>query len=558
MIEERKRRMMNKLIAQKIIIHILGISIMIIVLSIQLYLKPLNKLNDLLNDSISLDVNVIVFDLSSEMLALLSLMFIFILYYHVSSASMFPNSFSPEIHGAVNKLKSDFKKNRYKITLSIIVLLLIPILIEQIVLLLCLSYIFSIYLVWITIKKFKELRNWLNLITFFSIFFSTYVYFSFFTSVTFLLIPLYHLFILSLIKAAIFILRNFKYLLIAEYNAAKNEKQFVINDHILSKVLNDYAYMEKVVIEQQFREHIFERPYKLQYKSEFEKFIIRLDLHKDTKEKVIKSYDKMVVDRIEVAKGIGNTIIRRNYTNLFIAVSLIIIIFLLELIFVYLGFSNKEFVSIMRMNIMILIIFRLLLRSIEIAIAFFQDIKSLDELKNSDISSQKRINLAIYSLIEVILLSNVFYALQTINDICCTSVLNLITLFYGNLKYSIAVSLFNVSYPDKILSFNSIALNQFVHILQIILSVILLSISITNYGSKSHKRTMYCISKIDGTYTVKEKMIKEGIEKTVISSDSLKGLKIEIDSKWENSEIDSSRYEEINQLITKYLRERDN
>lgn len=554
--------MINKVIVLKVMLYISVSSVMIMALSIPLYLNPLNKLNRLLDGGKSLDLDEIVFDMSSEFFSLLSLMFIFILYYHVSSGSMFPKSFSPEMHNAMNKFKSKFKNSRYRIITAIIILIFISVFIKQIVFFLCLSYILTLYLLWITLKDFKQFGNWINFIIFFSITFGTYLYLFLYTNTSILLIPIYHLIIFSLIKAVLFILKNFKYFFIAEYNAAKNEKQLVINTHILNKVLNDYKHMEKVIIKEQFTEHTLENVYKLQYTSEFEEFVKKLNLHNSTKEKIIKSYHQIIVNRIVVAKGIGETIISRNYTNLFIAISLAIIVFLLELVFVGLGVANEKFVSIMRMNIIILIVFRLVLRSVEIGIAFSQDIKSLDELKKSDISSKKRINLAINSLIEVILLSNIFYVLQTINDICCTSIPNLIIVFYDKLKYSIAVSLFNVSYPDKVLSFESVSflygLNQFVHLLQITLSVILISISITNYGSKSLKKSMYYILKSDERYVVKERMIIEGIEKIVISSDSLEGLKAAIDLKWEKSEIDSSKYEDINQLITTYLYERKN
>ncbi|MCT4791813.1 MULTISPECIES: hypothetical protein [Exiguobacterium] len=169
---------------------------------------------------------------------------------------------------------------------------------------------------------------------------------------------------------------------------------------------------------------------------------------------------------------------QRNRNNLILGLCIFIISGVLALLF------ELHVVQFVLLYIVMWTVFlRMVLRTLDIGRAFYNDITDSGYSK-SFLSGPDRIVLAIKSVIEIAFLAASIYLIQLTQDDGWKLTFNAV---FKVIEYSFAVLLFNVSFPE---GFSKAATKPLVwlsaHLIQVISSVILITISITGYISRKH------------------------------------------------------------------------
>ncbi|OJH20705.1 hypothetical protein BLX88_00475 [Bacillus obstructivus] len=203
-----------------------------------------------------------------------------------------------------------------------------------------------------------------------------------------------------------------------------------------------------------------------------------------------------------ISEKLSNIIIIRNRQNLLISIYLILSLILSIFIFwFFYYFLNIDFEHLnltqfkkFLLAFSLIILTRFVSRSYEIIIAFVRDITD-KKSKKSSLDGKDRMILAIKSLIEITVtvavirasfeLYLIVHELYYCNSLSCSPEQTIIiepVSFLGfiakNLFISIATMGFNISFPD-----NEKIIYQFIHIIQLIVSMSLITLSITTYIS---------------------------------------------------------------------------
>lgn len=169
---------------------------------------------------------------------------------------------------------------------------------------------------------------------------------------------------------------------------------------------------------------------------------------------------------------------QRNRNNLILGLCIFIISGILVLLF---ELNVVQFVLLY--IVMWTVFIRMVLRTLEIGRAFYNDITDSGYSK-SFLSGPDRIVLAIKSVIEIAFLAASIYLIQLTQADGWKLTFNAV---FKVIEYSFAVLLFNVSFPE---GFSKAATKPLVwlsaHLIQVISSVILITISITGYISRKH------------------------------------------------------------------------
>lgn len=169
---------------------------------------------------------------------------------------------------------------------------------------------------------------------------------------------------------------------------------------------------------------------------------------------------------------------QRNWNNLILGLCIFIISGILVLLF------ELNIVQFVLLYIVMWTVFlRMVLRTLDIGRAFYNDITDSGYSK-SFLSGPDRIVLAIKSVIEIAFLAGSIYLIQLTQADDWELTFNAV---FKVIEYSFAVLLFNVSFPE---GFSEAATKPLVwlsaHLIQVISSVILITISITGYISRKH------------------------------------------------------------------------
>lgn len=240
------------------------------------------------------------------------------------------------------------------------------------------------------------------------------------------------------------------------------------------------------------------------------------------KKRDILEFNKLMFNSIlpveEMKAARATYISNRNKDNLYISISTLIIFLLAYLITKSLvNVWNVLPLSIFQnfLDFMFVLFFiRLLMRAVEICYSFYMDIHDSEIDKKSNLTKRNRADLALNSLIEIIIFSylitlcligtKVDIGHTSFYQFIVTELLNLINLF----MYSLSVSLFNVSFENlqDVISTN-IEFIRPVHIIQVISSVVLLTICLTSYINSRSSYTKILLKKSGNNFVCVEQTI---------------------------------------------------
>lgn len=188
-----------------------------------------------------------------------------------------------------------------------------------------------------------------------------------------------------------------------------------------------------------------------------------------------------------------------------------------------------------------ILFFRLVLRSIEIAIAFYQDIIK-NTPKNSNLSGRDRLRLAIISLIEMTVLSafiSVFYNILS-PSVIGWSLANYFELTLMTLLKHFSIQIFNVSFPES----NDL-FQMMVHVIQVTTSFCLIILAIASYLNLKKVEKEYEVTEENGAILLKEWIYVQGKnEQPLIYSKVVKQSKIglPLDYSWKKGYLKTDDY----------------
>lgn len=241
----------------------------------------------------------------------------------------------------------------------------------------------------------------------------------------------------------------------------------------------------------------------------------------------------------------------RNTYNFFLSIPYVINILIIVLfILPYIGWRQELIIYLL-----VITISRLLLRTIEIGIAFYKDVLS-SEQKSSSLSGAERVKLAVISILEIMITSSVIYFL--FDCLQCTTWLTeqfqkgyvvyyieILSSFLQSFLGSIAIAFFNISYPLEEFSFKSP-----IHLIQVLNSVILITLSIANYLNMKKDIQLYTLSKEGEKLAIHYNIVSssgEFFSRLILSSSNKEQLLQAIKTKWEAQEIDD---QQLSNLLT--------
>lgn len=541
--------------------HILCVLISTIITAIFIaslvYKSPFIEINKYLKNPLKYNFIDDSIALSIDLVGLIGILLLIIVYYHLFSNLMLYKGPLPYIRNESKKIIKSIKSKRKILYACLVVIYLTLLNYSTIELYFKLAIIYSSLLIIFMLLKFIytmfRYRKWRKFHFIFLISFIISILYNNILHGSWCFIPTVQMFFVISLYLVFFFGQYFIPTLLSEYNAAQIEKQLYVNKYIIETISNRFKGYMKVTIRSEFNSQIYKDKFELHKSASFESMLNHTFLEEKTKKLVLKTFKKEILDRNQTSTILGNVILKRNKNNLYIAISLLISTLVTELYFYQTGYSHYGFIKYFRECLYILIFLRLMLRSIEIGLAFYYDLKS-SKIKSSNLSSSRRITLAITSICEVILLSSTMYFLQETELQIMNSYLEILYIFIEQIKYSLSVAIFNASFPEthyKLSIIYNLSLNNVVHITQILLSIILISLSIANYSSKSsnNNRTFKIVKSID--YKIIEYTFVDGkySEREILRECSLKKLNIKLEDCWNDSTIDLETFNNIKSLI---------
>ena len=245
----------------------------------------------------------------------------------------------------------------------------------------------------------------------------------------------------------------------------------------------------------------------------------------------------------------------RNWNNLILALFIFIIACILAVLF------KLHFVYFALLYILMWTVFlRMMLRTLEIGRAFYKDIIDSGYSK-SFLSGPDRIILAIKSVTEIACLAASIYLIQLTQDECWELSLNNI---FKTVEYSFSVLLFNVSFPEGFSEDTTKSLLWLsTHLIQVISSVLLITISIAGYIGRKHfpvyfeyefketglhvfKKIYKSPSKYKNLFTIQKFKSKNKIDMKRAIESKLKCL-------YKNGEISEEDFDQINKEINEWV-----
>lgn len=348
-----------------------------------------------------------------------------------------------------------------------------------------------------------------------------------------------------------------------EYDVAKKRKLQLENRKVVEEFISEYQhhYPDSILN----RENIINRVDKvdtmLRIKINLAEFLIKNFKEQFNEEKIMPILNKLILP-IEIMKSDrAKYIFERNKDNLY--TSLInLLIYIISLVVIKQYFSIITLVNFNHI-VFSFIFVRLLLRSIEISIAFFKDVQDGFDSKRSSLSKNERSKLALKSLLEImiyaLILSLILKSnqLDLFNKISIRESLNDILKILNVTFYVIAVSLFNASFETFKDIFENkgkvFILIRSVHIIQITTSLILLTICLSSYLNQNnnlrkikvytHENNLYLVE-----YSNNEKRVIICINNFI----SVNDLIIELNNMFSSNLIGQEDHEEYIRVVNNY------
>lgn len=300
---------------------------------------------------------------------------------------------------------------------------------------------------------------------------------------------------------------------------------------------------------------------------ELTKFLFLLDFKEAFKEKnIIKEQAiEQKLSVLDLKTKLTNLVIRRNnynfYYSLFICLVFVFVLGILSIdeVYTFKGLIKNEKEAVIKTYIIFsigIIFIRFISRAIEIGLAFYYDvIKNQTNGRNTFLNGTNRTVLAIYSILELAILSGYIYLQNTIyinqEFLISANVFTFSSLLYMlilSIMKAVAVNIFNISYNGDIIFIGLRNLiNYFVHIVQVIISVILITLSVANYINLPRTNTRYAISYEDGKYIILKFFVltQSSTCTKLYESNELSEIKNEIDNMFEKEKITEDVYLEL-------------
>lgn len=329
----------------------------------------------------------------------------------------------------------------------------------------------------------------------------------------FILTVYFSLFILEII------FKSIKKLLLSEYHFAKIHKRFAINNYVIEELFKNYESNISKNLKNKLESIILFENFSLNNRIDFLRLLDKAQFRSEIISELTSSYDGMIIEYYKTSKLQAKIIKDRNIYNLCLSLFLFSTVFIL---FYFPKIDLFEYNKYFALKIFFSIVFyKLVVRSIEIAIAFYNDIRPEEKTKNTNLSNNERMSLVLKSIAEVIVLAGTLYTLINIfilNDF--VKIENILLSSFNGITHSIATAAFNTSFPYDFLAefkiekdekkyeiikiFSWFTVVQIIHIIQLIMSIILISLSITSYGSKNSESTIYIFRRKKNNYQLLE------------------------------------------------------
>ncbi|RVU62979.1 hypothetical protein BM74_17600 [Bacillus thuringiensis] len=278
------------------------------------------------------------------------------------------------------------------------------------------------------------------------------------------------------------------------------------------------------------------------------------------RDSVLNTFNSIRIPKKELQKQKTFYIRFRNKVNLSNSIITAISIILLIIIYTFTPIIETSYMKSFLFIIYIFIFLRLLSRSTEICISFYQDIIAKKSLKNTLLTGTDRISLAIKSIVEIIFTVATLSIIETLysNNLLNTlreqhDFAQLLKLTIFSFSNSIATSLFNISFPGVTHNVTLLTLShQLIHIMQIITSLTLITLSIANYINLPKYSFYYELRKTN-TELILYKVFytnNTSYEKLILSANNIDLLSSMLHSSWKNGKLTDTDYLEIEEFLS--------
>lgn len=296
-------------------------------------------------------------------------------------------------------------------------------------------------------------------------------------------------------------------------------------------------------------------------------------IKKTVKEKFKNSNERTIFNLKEQLTYI---VLERNQFNFYFSIS----IFVTIIIFCYGGIrflkddiQFNEYSEVFLIVCFGIVLIRFISRSVEIIYSFYNDIIEFKKVtKTTFLDGSNRIILALFSLAELSILAallnfiHYFYIGDYLeNGDASDGLLNGLNIIFSTIHIlllsimkSFSISFFNFSYPGDI---GLVGVSKFilllVHLIQVIVSVVLITLSIANYLALPKEKIFYSVEKDVNTdfYQVVKYLVAPQFEKRVFivkGINELDFLERTIESYYECGSINSSEYIAIFEALNDY------
>ncbi|GEM_PF-1487399 len=242
----------------------------------------------------------------------------------------------------------------------------------------------------------------------------------------------------------------------------------------------------------------------------------------------------------------------RNKLNLY--VSIVFLLNITVIVLFVLPYLDRKGDALLILLIMMAT--RLFQRTIEIGWAFYQDITS-EKPKSSTLTGSNRLILAVKSIIEIMITSALFYFLfdslgnleavkkpfqEGYAEYVWMTMVGMAETSVG----SVAVSFFNVSLPLD--SDNPFTFRTVIHIVQVGISIILITLSIANYLNMKKNAYQYSVIREEDCYVAYYYLQlagEEPLKREIARGTSKEGLKEKVKAMWQEQQIDDAEFASV-------------
>lgn len=374
-----------------------------------------------------------------------------------------------------------------------------------------------------------------------------------------LIVVIFSFQLVPLIYALIYLFKlTFTYLKkvpLAEYTAATYAKQNTTNKVILDFMINGCKYFANISISE-INKVLNKNYFALDKKKDFARLLDNLKLTNESYNEIFNFYCLTPLPYKQIKQNKTENVKFRNKSNLLISMGILILFVIFYLVFRY--YCGVPFSNLFLKVAFIFIFIRLTLRSIEICFAFYNDIKPSIKTKGTYLSGSERITLAIKSIIELIILSTLLYTIHESLSIYHNSYIEFLLKFSNVLPTSflnaVAISIFNISFEHTITFTNFEIFIALTHLIQIISSVTLISISIASYLNLPKQNFEYEINITNNKFILSTKPYGTAkfltkITKEIASGDNIDELLKNLNKMFQNNKISNTQLEEVYEYI---------